>query len=656
LNINPIQNDPPSESVFEESAEELYELAPCGYLTTTIGGRIVKVNTTLTEWLGYDRGELTGGKSFADLLTVGGRIFYETHINLMLRMQEAVDEIALDLIRKDGRVLPALINARQKRNAAGEPVANRFTIFNSTERRMYERELLAARDLLRVTLSSIGDGVIATDGEARINFMNPVAEELTGWKTDVARGKPISEILVLVHDSDTSPVENPIIQALRTGTIVGMANHTVLVSRDGRRIPVDDSASPIRDANGNVIGGVLVFRDISERKKSEGLERERQEQIRETARVESLGRMAGGIAHDFNNLLTGILGNASLLAESTGDADAVYVNQILLAAERAAALTKQILAYSGTNWLEIESLDLNALVRESIAPLRASLSTHIEMDLGPPGIVIEADPGQIQQVIVNLVINASEATPTGRGMITIRTDMVEHRPSLFSSQMRSTIHSGTYALLEVRDNGTGMSEEDLKRIFDPFFTTKFMGRGLGLSAVLGIVKGHRGDIEVSSEPRVGSAFRVFLPATRRIAQVATLREVAKPVAPENQTVLVVDDEEVIRKLTSVALRSHGMRALLAEDGSQAIAILGAEPAVSAVILDLTMPVMSGEEALPLIKAIRPDIPVIISSGFSEVEILRRFGSCGIASVLSKPYTIPVFISKVVDALRLRSQG
>jgi two-component system cell cycle sensor histidine kinase/response regulator CckA len=654
---NPIPNDPQPEFVVEESVEELYEMAPCGYLTTTISGRIVKVNKTLIDWIGHDREALTGGTRFVDLLTVGGRIFFETHINLLLRMQSAVDEIALDMVCKDGTVLPVLINGRQKRDEAGEPVVNRFTIFNASERRMYERNLLAARDLLRVTLASIGDAVVTTDDQTRITFMNTVAEELTGWNTESAQGKPIDEVLILVRESDSVIIENPVIHALRTGTTAGMENHTVLVSREGRRIPVDDSASPIRDANNNVIGGVLVFRDISERKRNEALEREHQERIRETARLEGLGQMAAGIAHDFNNLLTGILGNASLLMESVAGTDLPKVHEILSSAERAASLTDQILAYSGKSWLEKKSVDLNGLVRESAGLIRASVRSHIELELVNTDITLEADPGQIRQIIVNLAINASEATPDGKGVVFIRTGVIEHLPSRFSPLAHALISSGRYALLEVRDNGTGISKDVQKRIFDPFFTTKFTGRGLGLSATLGIVKAHDGDIEVLSEPGKGSTFRIILPMATRVPQAPSrLPQPPRLVVPTNQTVLVVDDEEMIRKLASIALNAHGIRPLVAENGSEALAILDAEPGVSLVILDLAMPLMSGEEALPRIKEMRPDVPVIISSGFSETEILRRFESAGIASVISKPYTIPVFISKIANALRAHSSS
>lgn len=229
---------------FLESAEELYEMAPCGYLTTTADGRIVRANRTITEWLGYEPGELTHDKRFIDLLTVGGRIFYETHFTLMLRVQTTVDEIALDIVRKDGRVLPTLINARQKRSAADEPVLNRFTIFNASERRMYERDLLAARDLLRTTLASIGDAVIATDAEGRITFMNSVADELIGWKHDAALGKPIDEVLILAREDTGVRIENPIENAVRSGTIAGLANGTILISGMGGASPSTTARLP----------------------------------------------------------------------------------------------------------------------------------------------------------------------------------------------------------------------------------------------------------------------------------------------------------------------------------------------------------------------------------------------------------------------------
>jgi PAS domain S-box-containing protein len=580
-------------------------------------------------------------------------MFYETHVHLLLRVQRAVDEIALDIICKDGRILPTLINARQKRNAAGEPVVNRYTIFNSSERRMYERELLAARDLFETTLSSIGDGVIATDAEARVTFMNPVAEALSGWTGEAAQGKPIEEVVELVREDDGSAVENPIRHSLRAGKIVGLSHDTVLIARDGRRVPMDDSASPIRDAKGDIAGCVLVFRDISERRRKDELERERQIQFRETLRLESLGRMAGGIAHDFNNLLTAILGNASLLAETVADAEKVLVNEIVHAGDSAAGLTKQMLAYSGSGWLSMTSLDLKEFLQNHLASLSAALPRRlpIELEPGPGDHRVEADAAEMRQVLMNILINAAEATAEGEGKVTIRTAVLEKRPARFSPYLQARVAEGTYAMVEIRDNGTGMTADTLTKIFDPFYTTKFTGRGLGLSAVLGVVRGHGGDIEVLSEPGAGSTFRIFLPAAQRGERRLPRTAAAVQATGEKQTILVVDDEETIRKVASAALKSRGMHVLVAQNGSEALEVLGAQPTIAAVILDLKMPVMTGEEALPLIQAMRPDLPVIISSGFSEVEITRRFESCGIASVLSKPYTTATIISKVTAALQ-----
>jgi len=607
------------------------------------------------EWLGYSAEELTTGKRFTDLLTAGGRIFYETHFSLMLRVQPSVNEIAFDLVKHSGGLLPALINAKQKRDTDGEPVLNRFTIFNASERRMYERQLLAARDLLRITLASIGDAVVATDGNGSINFMNPVAEELSGWQSDEASGRPIEEVLKLVREDNAAPADNPVRDALRTGKSAGFANHTLLITRGGRAICIDDSASPIRDTSGNIVGGVLVFRDISEKRKAEQLAHARLEQLHHMARLESLGRMAGGIAHDFNNILTGILGYAALLRVSADERQAAFVDEILSAGDRAAGLAQQMLAYAGKGWRKVARIDLDSYLGDHLSPILASVSGNVKVNIEKhaPGYLIEADAGQLDQVIVSLVTNAAESIGDAPGCISLRTGVIEQRGSLFSPIMLSDIGAGSYVVLEVQDTGMGMTPDIIRKIFDPFFTTKFTGRGLGLSAVLGIVKGHGGDIQVVSESGAGSTFRVFLPASPPIP--------AKPVQPElpaaatvtHETILIVDDEAIIRKLASLALRTHGMRVVAAESGRDALSALAAEPDISAVILDLTMPVMNGEEALRLIKAMRPNLPIIISSGFSEAEIAQRFESSGVAGVLSKPYTVAAIVSKVTNVLRNR---
>jgi two-component system cell cycle sensor histidine kinase/response regulator CckA len=252
---------------------------------------------------------------------------------------------------------------------------------------------------------------------------------------------------------------------------------------------------------------------------------------------------------------------------------------------------------------------------------------------------------------MNLLINASEAVGGQPGKVSIRTALTERADSRFSAQIQAVVPRGHYALLEVHDNGIGMKPDTLKRIFDPFFTTKFTGRGLGLAAVLGIVKGHRGDIEVVSQPGLGTTFRILLPRSERAGTPRREPGYAAKVRATGQTVLVVDDEEIVRNAATAALERQGFRVLAATNGAEALGILRVDSRVSLVILDLTMPVMTGEQAIPLIKEMHPGIPIVLSSGFGETEILRRFGSSGIAGVLQKPYSVDAIISKVTQALQ-----
>jgi two-component system, cell cycle sensor histidine kinase and response regulator CckA len=410
---------------------------------------------------------------------------------------------------------------------------------------------------------------------------------------------------------------------------------------------------PVFADSGEVEAVAGSTRDITERKQAEQKERDRQEQVRESARLESLGVMAGGIAHDFNNLLTGILGNASLLAENAKVEDRPLARQIVFAAERAAELTQQMLAFTGKGSFVIEIVDLKTLVRENLTLLRASLSRSVtvELELDGEACLVEADRAQIQQIVMNLLINASEAVGDRPGKVTIRTAPTVRTEPRFSAHMQAAIQPGRYVLLEVRDDGSGMTPATLKRVFDPFFTTKFTGRGLGLAAVLGIVKGHRGDIEVESQPGQGTTFRVFLPKSdRAVSLPAQPQEVAQVHVP-GKTVLVVDDEEIVRKTATQALQRQGFHVLAAVNGAEALEILRTDSAIALVILDLTMPVMTGEQAIPLIKIMRPDLPIILSSGFGEAEISRRFASSGVAGFLQKPYTVAAIRLKAMQALQ-----
>ena len=512
-------------------------------------------------------------------------------------------------------------------------------------------ELQLQRRIFDTALSNTPDATYVFDRTGRFIYANrtllarlhrPLAEVV--GKNFFELGYPL-ELATRVHQQ--------IEDLVRTG--VPVQGETPLPARAGSTRQYEYIFVPVFADSGEVEAVAGSTRDVTERKQAEAKEREHQEQLRESARLESLGVMAGGVAHDFNNLLTGILGNASLLAETTQDADRPVAREIVLAAERAADLTRQMLAFSGKGHFVIDVVNLNALVLQNLTLLRASLSrsVSVELELNREACLVEADRAQIQQVIMNLLINASEAIGERPGEVAIRTTIAELAGSRFSPHMQVVIPPGRYAVLEVRDNGSGMASDTVKRIFDPFFTTKFTGRGLGLAAALGIVKGHCGDVEVISTPGLGTTFRIFLPASVRGSLAQKGPDSEATLRASGQTVLVVDDELTVRNTATTALEHRGFRVLVATNGAEALEVLRSEPSISVVLLDLTMPVMTGEQAIPLIKAMRPSLPIILSSGFGETEISNRFASSGIADFLQKPYSLAGIVSKVMHVLQSR---
>jgi signal transduction histidine kinase len=375
-----------------------------------------------------------------------------------------------------------------------------------------------------------------------------------------------------------------------------------------------------------------------------------EEQFRQAQKLESLGLLAGGVAHDFNNLLTGILGNASLVLEllSPPEPERSMLHDVIRASERAAELTRQLLAYAGKGRFVVQPVDLSLLVREISELVRSSIprQAEVRMDLQPDLPLVEADASQLQQLIMNLVINAAEALGDETGLVEITTG-VRHQPQDVDG------NAGLYVYLRVHDTGCGMDETTKSQIFDPFFTTKFTGRGLGLAATQGIVRSHNGTIHVESRPGAGSTFYVFLPAIERRAE---LRE--SSVAPRcadtlagTGVVMVVDDEELVRRTARATLQQYGYTVVEAENGRQAVEMFARMgERVALVLLDLTMPVMSGEDAYRHLKAMRPEVPVIVSSGYDEMEAARRFGNIGSVDFIKKPYVAQKLAQKVKETI------
>jgi len=380
-----------------------------------------------------------------------------------------------------------------------------------------------------------------------------------------------------------------------------------------------------------------------------------EERLRETQKLESLGVLAGGIAHDFNNLLTGVLGNASLALDEAapGSALASRLEDVVKATERAAHLTKQLLAYAGKGRFLVQDIDLSHQVREITALVQASIprTVQVRLELADGLPCIEADAAQIQQVIMNLVINGAEAIPENHtGTVLVATGVQDIDAAYIRTTLRDTeIAEGQYVTLEVHDTGVGISPNAVCRIFDPFFTTKFMGRGLGLSAVKGIVRGHKGAIKVYSAPGQGTTFKLLFPASRQQGAKTASRTVEQNLLAGSGTVLVIDDEEIVRRTAQATLERFGYKVLLADDGLQGVSRfreLAAE--IDVVLLDMTMPVMSGEETFRELRLIRSDVRVILSSGYNEIEAIRRFTEKGLAGFLQKPYT-SVRLAEVVKS-------
>jgi len=364
-------------------------------------------------------------------------------------------------------------------------------------------------------------------------------------------------------------------------------------------------------------------------------------------KLESLGILAGGIAHDFNNLLQAMLGNLDLAIPELPEGAAVRepVEQAAHAAKRATDLTRQLLAYSGKGRFVVQPIDLSALVRENAHLLRASVphTCAIELRLAGDLPAVEADVGQLQQVIMNLITNAADAIGSQAGTITIATALREGGPAAHAGGRIADVEpAAAYVALEVADNGSGMEPSTVARLFDPFFTTKGVGRGLGMSALLGIVRGHRGNIFVDSTPGRGSTLRVLFPASRASPghPVSPVVPGRPRTAPESATVLVVDDEELVRRACRTMLVRLGMRVLLAASGLEAVEVLRAHPAgVRFVVVDLSMPGMDGLATLDALLAVDPSLRVIISSGFDEQALLGRGATGRIAGFIQKPYTV-----------------
>lgn len=526
-------------------------------------------------------------------------------------------------------------------------------------------ELQTLLDLTPVAIA------FARDRECRDIAMNRACAELLGLPPGANASKtgPTAASLpfrVLKDGVELAPDELPMQAAAATGRPVSGVT-VQLERRDGRICHLLENAAPLFDEKGAVRGCVGAFVDITSRVEDEERRRALETRLLETQRRESLGALAGGVAHDFNNLLVGVLGNAELARDALPPSSPAIplLERIMRSAQAAASLTRQMLAYSGKGRFLVERFDLSSLVRDMIALLEASISKKavLRCEFDPDLPAIEADRGQMSQVVMNLLVNASEAIGDRPGTITLRTRLVELTPEMIRGLLaENDCRPGRFIALEVADDGCGISADARNRIFEPFYSTKFAGRGLGLAAVQGIVRSHRGALRVESAPGEGSVFSLYFPVAGQTSPSAD-DPAASQDSPERRgrggraVVLVADDEQIVRDLVRQMLEVSGYTVIVVNDGVAAVeAVRERDGEIDVALLDLTMPRMGGDEALRGIRRLAPDLPVILTSGYAEQDAVHRFQGEARVGFIQKPFGRDTLLAKIGAALQRGEPG
>jgi len=510
-----------------------------------------------------------------------------------------------------------------------------------TTRKLTESKLAEERERLAVTLASIGDGVITTDTEGKVTLINQVAEQITGWDNGEAIGRPLIEVFHIINEVTRQLCENPVDKVLATGQIIGLANHTALIAKDGTERNIADSGAPIRDKEGNIIGVVLVFRDVTDQLRTE-------QELVKTKKLESIGVLAGGIAHDFNNILAAILGNLdlSLLDSKISDKTRTLLNEAIKASYRARDLTQQLLTFAKGGQPIKETAVLTEIIKDSAEFVLHGDKVACEYEFPNDLWFVDIDKSQISQVVQNLILNASNAMPNG-GTIKVSCESINGN---FSGEPAPR-GQGNFVRMRIKDSGTGIQTHLLDKIFDPYFTTKQHGSGLGLAITHSIVSKHGGQIFVDSIPGKGSTFIVDLPASAETT-IPDKESTEIHLLSRSAKILVMDDEEQVRTITRDMLEALGHDVLLANEGIQAAQIYQKElengNPPDLVIMDLTVPGgMGGKDAVKEILKINPEAKVIVSSGYSQDPIMANFGDYGFCSALTKPCQLSE-LARVVD--------
>lgn len=507
-----------------------------------------------------------------------------------------------------------------------------------------ERRLRESEEWIATLLRSVGDAVVATDEKGAIVFLNPNAESLLGWSAAEVKGRPFADVLRFIDEETEQPRR---IEELDGADGTAASTTYLARHRQGSMVPVEPSMAPIRNRSGEVIGRVLVLRDVAARRAIE-------ERAWQTRKLEAIGRLAGGVAHDFNNIMTIILGYSEIAMQDLGQSHSAVesLEHIKQAGMRAAKLTQQLLAFGRKQLLAPVLVNFNDLIRDMMSILRRLAEGNVELSvvLEPNLELVKVDAAQFQQVIVNLVINARDSMPAG-GKITIVTANVSPAESFVPRD--NPLHQQPTVLLAISDSGVGMDEATQKRLFEPFFTTKreTAGAGLGLATVYGIVRQSGGHIEVHSEVGVGTSFQIFLPATRRETSAAANDKSQEEPIHKKTTILVVEDEDVVRQLTRRILEAKGYQVLEGNGVESALDIARQHPEnIDLLLTDVIMPGGNGRELSERLTASRPNLRTLFMSGYTD-DVLSREGMSGQENrFVQKPFTAAALLAKIREVL------
>ncbi len=640
--IRDVSDQEETEEALRESEERyraLYENAPLPYQSLDRTGRILDVNPQWLATLGFQWDEVVGAP-FTKFLHPDSASHFPSCFRRLLR-EGSVDDIQHRMVTRSGRTLHVSFRGRVGCGGTGGKQRT-YCVFQDITRR---REAEAERDRLISAVEQLNDGVVITDLAGSILYANPALSEMTGYAREEVMGKNPRIFKSGKHDT--------LFYREMWSTILGGRTWTgrMVNRRKGGSLYTEDAIiSPVRDSGGRTTNYVAVKRDITEQLRLQEEKDLLEARYHQSLKLEAIGQLAGGVAHDLNNMLSPILGYAEILAQGAAEGADVEESamEIVEAGKRARDLVSQLLAFSRRQPLAVSVLDLNEVVRGFGSLLRRTTreDINLEYELAREPLPIRGDRGQLEQVLLNLTLNAQDALPGG-GAVTIRSRMVE----LDAAQAihHTGGHPGAYAVLVVRDTGVGMDSDTRNRIFEPFFTTKEQGRGtgLGLATVYGIVKQHEGEITVASTPGTGSVFTCYFPL------VADLPEVQDPPGSSvsedqgTETVMVVEDETMVRRVAVRALQQRGFRVLQAADGEECLEILSGYPGPLHLLLtDVILPGMDGRQLSEQVRERIPTIQTLYVSGYAG-DVLSHRGVLGEGiAFLQKPFSPGTLAAKV----------